>query len=199
MNPKVVVAVMISSGFGIGTVIAVGALLYSQLKIVFTNKTGIEAWIVDKANWRLKDVLELDEIYEYPYDLGRKGNFYDVFVTPGNGISYPVKPGCHEFSLTYEQKMQKILKDERSVQFTCIQDYSGNICPFWSYSKVAIFTPLFSDLLSIKAGDDIVITRGKRHWYYGYKAGNKKLRGFMPKVALVAKDTDHLEEPKKEQ
>ena len=31
MNPNVVLAVMISSGFGIGTVIAVGVLLYQAL------------------------------------------------------------------------------------------------------------------------------------------------------------------------
>ncbi|CBY11136.1 unnamed protein product [Oikopleura dioica] len=197
LQPKLVLAVMVSSGFGIGTVIAVGILLYSQLQIVLTNMTGIESWIVEKANWRLNEVLEKkNEEFNYPYDLGKSANFWQVFGRPDekvNGFDFPVKEDCHKYSLSIEQLLQKKIKEERSVPFKCVKPYSGRKCPFLSYPKIAIFTPLLSDLLQIQEGDEITVTRGKRHWYYGYKNGNKTIRGFMPKTALKA-----VEEPKKE-
>ena len=78
---------------------------------------------------------------------------------------------------------------------TKITLFSGRKCPFLSYPKIAIFTPLLSDLLQIEEGDKITVTRGKKHWYYGYKNGNKLIRGFMPKIAL---EPIAVEEPKKE-
>jgi len=68
--PNIVLVVMVGSGFGLGTVIAVGVLLYSHLKITLKNETNIESWIIEKANWRRKEILNSDEIYDYPYDLG---------------------------------------------------------------------------------------------------------------------------------
>ncbi|CAG5081582.1 Oidioi.mRNA.OKI2018_I69.PAR.g9917.t1.cds [Oikopleura dioica] len=197
LQPKLVLGVMISSGFGIGTVIAVGVLLYSQLQIVFTNMTGIESWIVEKANWRLNEDKKDEEKtqFNYPYDLGRSANFWQVFGKDEriDGFYFPVKEGCNIYSLTIEQLLQKKIKEVRSVPFKCIKSYSGRKCPFLSFPKIAIFTPILSDLLPIEEGDDIIITRGKKHWYYGYKAGNKETRGFMPKTALQP-----VEEPKKE-
>ena len=53
-----------------GTVVAVGVLLYQQMKMVISNLTGIEQWILEKAKWRRKDILKTDDEYIFPYDLG---------------------------------------------------------------------------------------------------------------------------------
>lgn len=107
-------------------VIAVGVLLYSQIQIVLKNMTGIESWIVEKANWRLKENPEKkNEQFNYPYDLGRKANFWQVFGSDEkvNGFFYPVKEGCNPYSLTIEQLLQKKIKEDRSVPFKCVKPY----------------------------------------------------------------------------
>ena len=70
IEPNIVLLVMVGSGFGLGTIIAVGVLLYSQIKITLKNETSIESWIIEKANWRRKEVLQIQEKYVFPYDLG---------------------------------------------------------------------------------------------------------------------------------
>ena len=89
--------------------------------------TGIESWIVEKANWRLNEVLEKkNEEFNYPYDLGKSANFWQVFGRPDekvNGFDYPVKEDCHKYSLTIEQLLQKKIKEERSVPFKCVKPY----------------------------------------------------------------------------
>ena len=70
IEPNIVLLVMVGSGFGLGTIIAVGVLLYSQIKITLKNETSIESWIIEKANWRRKEVLQIQEKYIFPYDLG---------------------------------------------------------------------------------------------------------------------------------
>ena len=119
MNPNLVLAVMITSGFGIGTFIAVGVLLYQQVKIALTNKTGIELWILEKAKWRRKEVLKTEEAFVFPYDLGWRENLNETigFGTRADGIFYPVVDGSNQFALTVEQKLQKSLKKEKSVRY----------------------------------------------------------------------------------
>ena len=70
IEPNIVLLVMVGSGFGLGTIIAVGVLFYSQIKITLKNETSIESWIIEKANWRRKEILQIQEKYIFPYDLG---------------------------------------------------------------------------------------------------------------------------------
>lgn len=95
-------------------------LLFFQLKAVFTNRTGIEDWIVDKAIFRRKAMLraaheagdkdyKIDE-FKYPYDLGWYKNALQVLnfscAPVGDGISYPVIDGCDDYTLTVRDFQQ---------------------------------------------------------------------------------------------
>lgn len=101
-------------GLSIGVVIAVGMLLFFQLKSILKNSTGIEDWIIDKAIYRRKAMLKAareagDENFEvepfvYPYDLGRIKNFAQVVnfscLPIGDGVTWPVVDGCDQYTLT---------------------------------------------------------------------------------------------------
>jgi len=186
MNPNLVLAVMITSGFGIGTFIAVGVLLYQQVKIALTNKTGIELWILEKAKWRRKEVLKTEEAFVFPYDLGWRENLNETigFGTRADGIFYPVVDGSNQFALTVEQKLQKSLKKEKSVRFKCVKRYSGRMFPVWDFPRSVIHAPCCDDTIALDVGDEIVITRGRKHWYYGFRPSDQTTRGFLPKAAL---------------
>lgn len=101
-------------GLSIGVVIAVGMLLYFQMKSILKNRTGIEDWILDKAVYRRKAMMKAareagDEEYQvepfvYPYDLGRKKNLAQVLnfscMPIGDGCSWPVIDGADQYTLT---------------------------------------------------------------------------------------------------
>ena len=101
-------------GLAVGVVIAVGMLLFFQLKSVFKNCTGIEDWILDKAHFRRRAIVraakeagdtefEMEE-FKYPYDLGWFKNTLQVLnfscVPIGDGINWPVVVGCDQYTLT---------------------------------------------------------------------------------------------------
>ena len=75
---------------------------WKQIRILLRNKTGIESWIVEKANWRRKEILNVEEKYSFPYDLGWRRNVWEVFGSKpeSNGCYYPVIDGASQFSLT---------------------------------------------------------------------------------------------------
>ena len=77
-------------GLALGVVIAVGMLLVFQLKAVAKNQTGIEDWIKEKADFRLR---QTERKFTWPYDLGRWANLKQVLsltsCTPqGDGIDW---------------------------------------------------------------------------------------------------------------
>lgn len=182
--PNIVLVVMVGSGFGLGTVIAVGVLLYSHLKITLKNETNIESWIIEKANWRRKEILNSDEIYEYPYDLGWRQNLFECFYSTSDGMDYPLKAGCPYYSFTIEQKLQKALKKEKAILFNVIKDYSGYKCPIFTYPKSMLRSPIFDPTLPLSQNDQFVVTRGRKGWFYGYKPDLPNIRGFVPKECL---------------
>lgn len=101
-------------GLAIGVVIAVGMLLYFQLKSIFKNRTGIEDWILDKAIYRRKALMKAAQDagdtdfqlkpFVYPYDLGCKKNIAQVLnlscLPIGDGVEWPVVDGCNQYTLT---------------------------------------------------------------------------------------------------
>jgi palmitoyltransferase ZDHHC6 len=101
-------------GLAVGVVIAVGMLLFFQLKSILRNKTGIEEWILEKAVYRRKalmhaakeagDVEFKADVFVYPYDLGWRKNASQVLnfscMPIGNGIEWPIIDGCDQFTLT---------------------------------------------------------------------------------------------------
>ena len=78
-------------GLALGVVIAVGMLLVFQIKAILKNQTGIEDWIKEKADFRLR---HSDRKFVWPYDLGRWENFKQVLgwsCSPtGDGIDWIV-------------------------------------------------------------------------------------------------------------
>ncbi|KAH0506973.1 Palmitoyltransferase ZDHHC6 [Microtus ochrogaster] len=97
-------ATLFALGLALGTTIAVGMLFFIQIKIILRNKTSIESWIEEKAKDRIQ-YYQLDEVFVFPYDMGSKWmNFKQVFtwsgVPEGDGLEWPVREGCDQYSLT---------------------------------------------------------------------------------------------------
>ena len=91
--------IKVGSGFGLGTVIAVGMLLISQIKIVLRNETSIESWIIEKANWRRKEVLKTDEVYKFPYNFGSWRVNLSKIMDNGDGMHFETIEGISETDL----------------------------------------------------------------------------------------------------
>lgn len=93
-----------SIGLSIGVIVAVGTLLYFQLKIAVRNMTGIEEWIVQKAILLRKFSEESLGPFVYPYDLGWKANLAQLFYSSSylslDGLNWPVCDGCNQFTLS---------------------------------------------------------------------------------------------------
>lgn len=101
-------------GLAIGVVIAVGMLLYFQIRSILKNRTGIEDWILEKAIYRRRNIerkmreggnedFTVDP-FIYPYDLGAKENFLSVMnfncMPVGDGVEWKVITGCDQYTLT---------------------------------------------------------------------------------------------------
>lgn len=73
------------------------------MKVILYNETTIEEWILEKAQMRRRHNTSL-EPFKNPYNLGFKTNFrlvMNVQCLPlGDGIMWPVAPGCDQYSLT---------------------------------------------------------------------------------------------------
>lgn len=101
-------------GLAIGVVIAVGMLLFFQIRSILRNRTGIEDWILEKAIYRRRNIerkmresgnvdFKVDK-FIYPYDLGKKENFLSVMnlncLPIGDGVVWKVRDGCDQYTLT---------------------------------------------------------------------------------------------------
>ncbi|KAL5284496.1 ZDHHC6 family protein [Megaselia abdita] len=183
-----------SMGLAFGVVLAVGMLLYYQLRAILTNKTGIEDWIVEKANFRRKQ--EDLEPFVYPYDLGRWKNFRQVYgnfwgSVVGDGVHWPVVEGCNQYTLTSEQLEQKIEKRARTRTYKIIRPSTGRLFPIFSQGPKVALSPPCSDEARIKLspGDLVNVTRWRAKWLFGEKVGSAKtkesIRGWFPRRCAV--------------
>ncbi|KAJ8931441.1 hypothetical protein NQ314_015623 [Rhamnusium bicolor] len=152
---------VLALGFAIGVVAAVGMLLYFQIRAIIRNRTGIEDWILEKANFRRRN---LNEKFLFPYDLGPRKNFLQVVNFSchpvGDGISWPVIKGCDQYTLTREQIEQKNEKRLKTKIYSIIRPASGYWFPITQGCRVCINFP-FTDEPRIKldAGDTVMVTR----------------------------------------
>jgi len=174
---KFFVFVVLSIGFSIGVILGVGFLFYIQLKIAIRNQTSIEEWITTKANARTNNQ------FIYPYDLGCWQNLKQLFFLDSDGINWPTKPECHEFSLTAEQVQQKQVKRENTKYFVAQESYNGQWFPLFSQGFWTCVNFPFSDEPRIKfnSTDILKVTRSKKYWLYGEienKSVNAKNRTF---------------------
>ncbi|KAL1508882.1 hypothetical protein ABEB36_003704 [Hypothenemus hampei] len=187
---------VLASGFALGVVIAVGMLLYLQVRSILKNCTGIEDWILTKANHRRNNK---NETFIHPYDLGWKENLRQVFTLygqpVGNGIDFPVRDGCHEFTLTIEQIEQKHEKRTKTKTYKIIKPSSGYWFPIVHGIKVCCNYPCTDEpRLKLDVGDLVQVTRWRKHWIFGEKiqsnlpeeqAALLRQRGWIPKPCAV--------------
>uniref|UniRef100_A0A2K5PNG1 Palmitoyltransferase n=1 Tax=Cebus imitator TaxID=2715852 RepID=A0A2K5PNG1_CEBIM len=156
-------ATLFALGLALGTTIAVGMLFVMQMKIILRNKTSTESWTEEK----MKSV--------FPYDTGsRWRNFKQVFtwsgVPEGDGLEWPVRDGCHQYSLTTEQLKQKAGKRVRSVLYKVTEDYSGACCPLNKGIKTFFTSPCTEEpRIQLQKGEFVLATRGLQYWLYGDK------------------------------
>nr|XP_027196265.1 palmitoyltransferase ZDHHC6-like [Dermatophagoides pteronyssinus] len=173
--------ILMATGMAIGVVIAVGILLIIQTRIIIKNRTSIEDWIIKKAKNR-----ERSEPFIFPYDLGVWQNIRQVLWEPlSDGIQWPVRSDCHQYTLTYEQILQKKDKIDNAAIYRIIRPYNGRFFPLFSQGfKVCITFPINDDnRLSVETGDEILVTHSHKHWFYGQKLStNEKIRpkGWFP-------------------
>lgn len=73
----------------------------AQVRAIMRNRTGIEDWIMEKANYRYEGT---DEKFQFPYDLGIWQNIKQVAswscAPIGDGIHWKVHSGCNQYTLT---------------------------------------------------------------------------------------------------
>ncbi|KAF1449925.1 Palmitoyltransferase ZDHHC6, partial [Spheniscus mendiculus] len=188
-------ASLFALGLALGTTIAVGMLFIIQMKVILTNKTSIESWIEEKAKDRIQ-YYQTGETFIFPYDTGSKWkNFKQVFtwsgIPEGDGLDWPVRDGCHQYSLTIEQLKQKADKRVRSVRYRAVEDYSGVCCPVTKGVETFFTTPCTEEpRIALSKGDLILATRGLKHWMYGEKIldsaadGGIRERGWFPRKCV---------------
>ncbi|XP_041363852.1 palmitoyltransferase ZDHHC6-like [Gigantopelta aegis] len=200
---------MFGIGLAIGVVIAVGMLFYLQMKSILKNETGIESWIIDKAEDRLREPEEGD--FVYPYNLGYRRNFKEVFTWTGkplsDGFTWNIVNGCDQYTLTIEQIKQKGEKRERTVQYVIMEGYSGYLFPFTKGLKVSCCIPCTDEpRISVKPGNKVWVTRWKRHWLYGTRlltaeeklvgTSKPRARGWFPRRCAKEVIDDNMNDKK---
>lgn len=190
------IVTILALGFAIGVVCAVGMLLVVQLRSIARNRTGIEDWIMEKANHRRKDV---NEQFIFPYDLGRWENLKQVLnfsgQPVGDGITWPVREGCNQYTLTIEQMEQKNEKRLKSRTYKIIKPASGYWFPIVHGLRVCLNYPCTDEpRLKLDVGDTVRVTRWRKHWIFGEKIqhnlpeGQEALlrqRGWFPRPCAV--------------
>lgn len=159
------------------------------MKIILRNRTSIEDWIVTKAETRART-----DKFVYPYDLGYRRNFMQVFRDSKymDGRIWPVKEGCNQYTLTYEQILQKKEKRHRSKTYKVIAEYNGKWFPLFSQGwRTCLKFPLSDEArISLNVNDVISVTRWKNNWLYGEKIhpvnpSKVKPRGWFPEQCVV--------------
>eukprot|EP00795_Rhopilema_esculentum_P008704 gene8704-14725_t len=162
-------------GLSSGVAVAVSLLLYYQIRTILTNQTGIEDWIVTKADRERPD----GSVFIYPYDLGTWNNIKQVINWSGDyagdGINWPIKEGCKQYDLTIEQLEQKALKRDRMVLHKIIGNYSGTWFPCKHGLRTCYDMP-WSDAprMGVEEKDAVYVTRWRRHWLFGEKVTTKR-------------------------
>ncbi|XP_066247171.1 palmitoyltransferase ZDHHC6 [Euwallacea similis] len=195
------VTTVLSLGFAIGVVVAVGMLLIVQISSILGNRTGIEDWILEKANHRR---MNTNDKFIYPYNLGKWKNILQVLTLSGqpvgNGINWPVRDGCDQFTLTIEQIEQKREKRLKSRNYKIIKPASGYWFPIVHGIKVCSNYPCTNEpRLKLNVDDMVVVTRWRKHWLFGEKVQENlsqeqiavlRQRGWFPRPCAIL-ITDH--------
>lgn len=182
-------------GLDIGVTIAVGILLYYQVRDIVRNESAIEAWIVEKAAYRSKN----DSKFIYPYDLGRWENFKQVIHFKGDyigdGFTWPVVDGCDQYTLTVEQLRQKQVKKHFAVDYKSIEGYNGSFCGWRQGFRTCLAIPWsLEKRLRFRKEENLLVTRWRKYWLYGMKIQDEENsvkdpeKGWFPRNCAVRVD-----------
>ena len=185
---------VLASGLAVGTIIAVGILFYHQLKILLYNATGIEQWIIEKAEVRKSRGCNN---FTYPYDYGKLKNITQVInwrCRPvGNGYTWEVVKGCNQYTLTIEQLQQKREKRDRLVRYDAVLRYSGYWIPCTQGICTCLHLPCTDEpRVALRPGDKMMVSRGTKYWLYGDKILDEakvkegmRERGWFPRRCAI--------------
>ncbi|XP_054719797.1 palmitoyltransferase ZDHHC6-like [Uloborus diversus] len=180
-----------SFGLALGVVLAVGGLFYVQMKQIIRNETSIENWIVTKALVRPRPEYSQ---FVYPYNIGWWRNIKQVFWDSlGNGMTdWPLVDGCHQYSLTIEQIIQKDDKRARKKQYTIVENYNGSWFPISKGIRTCLSPPCSDESrIPLRVGDAVYVTRWRKRWLYGEKcnlateSGDVEVKGWFPRCCAV--------------
>ncbi|CAF1193377.1 unnamed protein product [Adineta ricciae] len=189
---------ILSIGLAIGVIIALGLLLLIQLKNIAYNRTTVENRIIRKANDRHR------EQFIYPYDLGFQENlrqvfnWKDCFRLVGDGLTWPVRSDCDQYTLSREQLEQEVEHEQQAVRYKAIRSYDGSFFPLIYGLRTCIHIPYsIEPRLRINQRDYLLVTRWQRYWLYGkFLMANQTMtgcRGWFPRCCVI----QHLNTKKK--
>ncbi|XP_016955804.1 palmitoyltransferase ZDHHC6 [Drosophila biarmipes] len=184
LTPTNLMACLFSLGVMSGTGLASIKLLYMQVKVILRNQTEIESWIVRKAIFR-RNAYPGNRVkpFVFPYNLGWSANCREVFLPTGDGdgVSWPVLPGCDQYTLTREQLEQKKDKRARSRLYRCTRPATGHWVPIFSQGLwVSLKAPCTDDpRIVLQPGDLVQVTRIQDYWLYGERqiSEEERLKG----------------------
>jgi palmitoyltransferase len=157
--------------------------LIIQLRNIICNQTTIETWILRKA--RNRDHRRLKP-FIYPYNLGFKENFRQIFYLVGDGLTWSIRDDCDQYTLTREQLEQKFEKYQRAVRYKIIKSYNGSFFPLTYDLHTCICIPCSNEIrISVKKDDYVLVTRWENYWLYGKCIKlNENVRGWFPRCCV---------------
>ncbi|KAK9720390.1 DHHC palmitoyltransferase [Popillia japonica] len=191
-----IIMCVLSLGLAAGVVLAVGMLLFFQVRAILRNRTGIEDWIIEKANHRRKNT---ESIFIFPYDLGTWKNIKQVMNIScqpiGDGITWELIEGCDQYTLTREQIEQKNNKRQRTKVYRILRASSGAWIPISHGCGVCIHPPYTDEpRIKLAVGDTVLVTRWRKYWLFGEKVQEDllpdeeslaRIRGWFPRRCAV--------------
>ncbi|XP_013138858.1 PREDICTED: palmitoyltransferase ZDHHC6 [Papilio polytes] len=184
---------LLAVGMAIGVVLAVGTLLFLQIRGILRNRTTIEDWIMEKAaNRREEQGLPT---FVFPYDLGWRCNLNFLLHSHRyDGLHWPLRLGCGQYDLTMEQIAQKEEKRLRSRLFVAQEEYGGQWVPL-RRPRAALAAPCSAEpRLALRPGDLVRATRQRRHWLFGELVvrSARGPRGWFPSAVAAPADARAL-------
>ncbi|XP_026476828.1 palmitoyltransferase ZDHHC6 [Ctenocephalides felis] len=190
LNVYSLVFCVFSLGLAVGVVIAVGMLLFFQVRSIVRNITGIEEWIIEKAEHRQRD-----DAFIFPYNLGFWKNVKQVINFSGDpvgdGITWEVLDSCDQYTLTKEQLCQKQEKRQRTRIYKIVKASTGYWFPLFSQGLWVCLRPPCTDepRVALQVNDTVQVTRWKKYWLFGEKINNNepktRIRGWFPRQCAV--------------
>ncbi|CAJ0933071.1 unnamed protein product, partial [Mesorhabditis belari] len=184
----------------LGVTVALSALLLFQARYIRNNKTGVEEYIFDKARSRMKEEKYRGTIFVYPYEIGWRRNIAEVLANfkgkqSGNGVWWPIRGDCTQFTFSEEQLRQKKLKRSHARFVRITKSSRGGYCGAIRAAPIACICQPLSDQprMEIKEGETWIVTGGNKRWLYGFKQGSDA-KGWLPRSCTeFLPERPHLE------